>query len=88
MFGCCAISCCRTIIDIYATEHDRYYAVVRQVEEWFRTMFLEQGADADARRTRALPLIAEDPSRVPDHIFSGPELPTDESVKRRFFGED
>jgi len=72
----------------YAVEHDRYCAVVRQVEQWFRGLFLEQGVDADSRRERALPLIAEDVTRAPDHLFSGPELPADESVRRRFYAEE
>ena len=72
----------------YAAEHDGYYAVTRKVEDWFRSLFLEQGLDADSRRARALPLIAEDQTRVPDHLFSGPDLPADETVRRRFFGED
>ncbi len=72
----------------YAAEHDGYYAVTRKVEDWFRSLFLEQGLDADSRRARALPLIAEDQTRVPDHLFSGPDLPADEAVRRRFFGED
>ena len=74
--------------DAYAAEHDRYSAVIRKVEAWFRTIFLEQGDEADLRRSRALPLLAQDGTRAPDHLFSGPELPADESVKRRFFGED
>ena len=72
----------------YASEHDQYSAVVRKVTGWFRKLFLEQGAEADERRERALPLLAEDGTRAPDHIFSGPELPADESVKKRFFGEE
>jgi len=32
-------------------------------------------------------LIAEDPTRVLDHGFSGPEMPFDETVRQRFFGE-
>jgi hypothetical protein len=32
-------------------------------------------------------LVAE-PERVPDHTVSGPDLPCDESVRNRFFGED
>lgn len=71
----------------YAEEHDAYSAVVRKVTGWFREMFLEQGAKADERRARALPLIAADETRAPDHLLSGPELPADESVKKRFFGE-
>jgi hypothetical protein len=34
-----------------------------------------------------MPRIAEDPTRVPDHIFSGPGLPLSEHVRARFFGE-
>jgi hypothetical protein len=30
----------------------------------------------------------EDPSRIPDHIFSGPELPCNEQIRRRLFGEE
>ncbi len=37
----------------YADEHDRYFAVARKVEDWFRSLFLEQGPDADSRRSRA-----------------------------------
>jgi len=72
----------------YAAEHDSYYAVARKVEQWFRSLFLEQGPDADSRRARALPLIAEDQMRVPDHFLSGPDFPADETVRRSFFGED
>jgi 2-polyprenyl-6-methoxyphenol hydroxylase-like FAD-dependent oxidoreductase len=72
----------------YATEHDGYYAVTRKVEHWFRNLFLEQGPAADSRRARALPLIAEEQTRVPDHFFSGPDLPADETVRRMFFGEN
>ncbi|HET6863046.1 MAG TPA: NAD(P)/FAD-dependent oxidoreductase [Pyrinomonadaceae bacterium] len=71
----------------FATEHDRYSQVIRRVSQWFRSLFLEQGVDADARRARAMPLIAQDETRVPDHLFSGPDLASDDSVRRRFFGE-
>ena len=46
------------------------------------------GPEAEARLARALPLLAQDGSRVPDHLFSGPDLPVDETVRRRFFGEE
>jgi len=72
----------------YAKEHDRYSTNVRRVTQLFRSLFLEQGAEADERRARALPLLAEDGTRVPDHLFSGPELPLDDSVRRRFVGEE
>jgi hypothetical protein len=48
---------------------------------------MELGPEADARRARALPLIAQDPLRVADCPMSGPEAPSDETTRQRFFGE-
>ena len=72
--------------DIYASEHDRYYRVVHDCEDLLTEFFYGTSPEAHANRTRALPLLGEDPTRMPDHIVSGPELPLDESVKARFLG--
>lgn len=72
----------------YAAEHDRYYGVIHRVENWLSDMFFATGPEGEACRARAFPLIAQDPTRVPDHAASGPELPADETVRRRFFGEE
>lgn len=72
----------------YAKEHDRYYGVLHTVMSWFGQIFLDSGPEAEARRAKAMPLIAQDETRVLDHGFSGPELPLDETVRRRFFGEE
>ncbi len=72
----------------YAEEHDRHYGVVHTVTGWFGDVFYAAGQEADARRAKALPLIAEDRSRVPDHVISGPDLPLSETTRRRFFGEE
>ena len=72
----------------YAAEHDRYYAVVHRVDGWFSDVFMDVGAEADERRSRALPFIAADLTRLPDIQFGGPELPADDAVRRRFFGEE
>jgi len=72
----------------YADGHDHHFGVIHTSENWNREMWLDRGPAADAHRARALPLIAQDQSRVPDHFFGGPDLPADESVRRRFFGED
>jgi hypothetical protein len=61
--------------------------VTHKVDGWFNELLLTHGPQAATRRQRALSLIAEDPMRIPDHIFSGPDLPADETVRRRFFGE-
>jgi menaquinone-9 beta-reductase len=71
----------------YAIEHQRYFSVIHSSCELLRHIFQEQGPEADRRRTIAIPLIQEDPTRIPDHVISGPELPLDESVRARFFGE-
>lgn len=74
--------------DRYAEEHDRYVDVTIRTEGWRQQVFLDGGLEADRRRERALPLIAADPTRIPDHGFSGPDLPAGDDVRRRFFGED
>jgi 2-polyprenyl-6-methoxyphenol hydroxylase-like FAD-dependent oxidoreductase len=71
----------------YAEQHDMHFHRCRTASGWFRAIFQEQSPEAVARRARSLPLIAEDPTRVPDHLFSGPELPLDDAVRARFFGE-
>ncbi len=71
----------------YAEQHDVYFRNCHTSTLWFRQVFQEQSPAATLRRQKALPLIAEDLTRVPDHIFSGPEMPLDDSVRSRFFGE-
>jgi hypothetical protein len=72
----------------YAAEHDRYYGVIHSVENWQTQVFLERGPAADDIRQWALPKLAMDPSRLPDHIISGPDIPFDASVRARLFGHD
>jgi 2-polyprenyl-6-methoxyphenol hydroxylase-like FAD-dependent oxidoreductase len=71
----------------YAEQHQRSFRACHMVEGWFRTLFQDPSPEAAALRARATPLIAEDPTRVPDHILSGPDLPLNEQVRARFFGE-
>jgi 2-polyprenyl-6-methoxyphenol hydroxylase-like FAD-dependent oxidoreductase len=72
----------------YAGEHDDYAGRLHTFHQWMTAMYLATGPDADARRARAMPLIGQDPSRQPDSLFVGPDLPLDEAVRKRFFGED
>jgi 2-polyprenyl-6-methoxyphenol hydroxylase-like FAD-dependent oxidoreductase len=71
----------------YAEQHGRYFHHCHTVEGWLRTVFQDPSATASAIRQKAMPLIAEDPTRVPDHLFSGPDLPVNDKVRARFFGE-
>jgi len=72
----------------YAEAHDAHYGVIHRVDNWLSEMFFATGPAAEALRMRAFPLFAQDPTRVLDHIASGPDLPADETVRRRFFGEE
>ena len=72
----------------YAQRHDTDYGIVKKVSGWFYDLFQRLGPEADSRRARVLPLIAREPTRVPDVLFSGPEFPLDENSRARFFGED
>jgi len=72
----------------YADEHDGYAGRLHTFHQWMTAMYLATGPDADARRARAMPLIGQDPSRQPDALFVGPDLPVDEAARKRFFAED
>lgn len=72
----------------YAAEHDRVYGIVHRADGWYEQLFMEMGPEAEARRERALPLLAAEPLRAVDVPSSGPESPADESARRRFFGEE
>jgi len=71
----------------YAAEHDSHAGITRTVNGWYTEFYLATGAAADARRARALPLIAEDPTRQPDTLFSGPDQVLNEADCKRFFAE-
>jgi 2-polyprenyl-6-methoxyphenol hydroxylase-like FAD-dependent oxidoreductase len=71
----------------YAEAHDAHYGVMHRVDIWLSKMFFATGPAAETLRAGAFALFAENPARVPDHIVSGPDLPADEAVRRRFFGE-
>jgi 2-polyprenyl-6-methoxyphenol hydroxylase-like FAD-dependent oxidoreductase len=71
----------------YADQRRVYFRTCHTVEAWLRTLFLDSSPEAAALRAKAMPLIAEDPTRVPDHINSGLDLPLNEQVRARMFGE-
>ncbi|MDX1382469.1 MAG: NAD(P)/FAD-dependent oxidoreductase [Thermoanaerobaculia bacterium] len=71
----------------YAEARRAYHSALHRCDNWYTDLFLDIGAEADERRSRALPLIAQDMTRVPDAPISGPELPSDEATRQRFFGE-
>jgi len=71
----------------YAQARDAYFKTLITVTDWLFDLLFARGADNDQRRERALPLLVSEPDRMPDHVFSGLDLPCDEMVRRRLFGE-
>ena len=69
----------------YASARDESFKVTRIVAQWAFDLLFQRGADQ--ARERALRLLAAEPDRFPDHFFSGPELPCNDDVRKRFFGE-
>lgn len=72
----------------YAQAHEQYYSALHRVVGWITELLLEIGPEADARRARVLPRHAEEPERRLDHTGLGPETPSDEAARRRYFAED
>jgi menaquinone-9 beta-reductase len=73
---------------VYAAEHDRYFNVLHTIEDWLTQLNYALGPAADARRLQAFALSAQDPTRRPDTIISGPDHPVTEEMRRRLFGEE
>jgi 2-polyprenyl-6-methoxyphenol hydroxylase-like FAD-dependent oxidoreductase len=71
----------------YAEEHDRYYKVIHTLENWLADLFMEVGPVAEALRAKALPLIAQDATRMPDLFGLGPEQTVNETTRMRLFGD-
>ena len=74
--------------DAYAAERERAARAIRTADGWYTDILLDIGPEAEAARARALPLIAEDLSRIPDTPLAGPEIGADDTMRRRFFGLD
>lgn len=73
--------------DAWAREHDRYHAIIREVNNCCAQLFMDPTPAGEALRRRALPRIAEAPSRAPQHHFAGPDLPA-VNLRARFLAED
>jgi menaquinone-9 beta-reductase len=77
----------RSAAEAYAADHDDFYVRMRRLEAMETTLLFERGEAADRRRVHAFALFAQDPSRVPDALGQGPEAPSDDLARARYFGE-
>ncbi|HIG43133.1 MAG: NAD(P)/FAD-dependent oxidoreductase [bacterium] len=71
----------------YADQRAEYFESIQRIESWMTDMFLALDDGTNDRRTRALPKIAADATRMPDIVGLGPESPSDEIARQRFYGE-
>lgn len=72
----------------WARQHDRYSDCIHAINNWYAELFMDPTPEGEAKRRRALPRIAEDPARVPQHHFAGPDLPwAPAEMRARFFGD-
>ncbi len=72
----------------YAEAANACFDQIRLVENWLTLLMMDQSAEANAVRMKAIPRMAVDPSILPDTHFSGPELaPADETARVKLFGE-
>jgi 2-polyprenyl-6-methoxyphenol hydroxylase-like FAD-dependent oxidoreductase len=72
--------------DRYAEAHDENFSALKRITDWFTDMSFSIGPAADAMRARSTPLRAAEPSRNPDLHGSGPDAPSDEHARMRFYG--
>jgi 2-polyprenyl-6-methoxyphenol hydroxylase-like FAD-dependent oxidoreductase len=72
----------------YADEHDRYFSVVHKFYGWFWEILYDPSPAGAAHRTRVVPRLVEDLTRMPDTMVSGPEVPLDDVARCRFFAEE
>ncbi len=72
---------------VYAEAHDQYFTNAREADNCMRELLVDRGPEADARRARALPRVAQGIAQMPDQAFCGPDKPFDEADRRRLFGD-
>jgi 2-polyprenyl-6-methoxyphenol hydroxylase-like FAD-dependent oxidoreductase len=77
----------RSAAEAYASDHDDFYGRMRRLEAMETALLFERGEAADRRREHAFALFARDPTRIPDAIGLGPEAPSDDRARARYFGE-
>jgi 2-polyprenyl-6-methoxyphenol hydroxylase-like FAD-dependent oxidoreductase len=77
----------RSAAEAFASDHDDLYCRMRRLEAMETALLFERGEAADRQRERSFALFAGDPTRIPDAIGLGPEAPSDDHARARYFGE-
>jgi 2-polyprenyl-6-methoxyphenol hydroxylase-like FAD-dependent oxidoreductase len=73
-------------INRYAAQHDEYFGALHRILSWIGELFWSVGPEADARRSKVLTRMEENPEGFPDNIGLGPFGPSDERARRLMLG--
>jgi menaquinone-9 beta-reductase len=84
----CTTDAWESALHEYATAHDRYFGALNRIIGWLTDLLYEIGPEADARRAHVFARHQAEPDRGVDVLALGPDAPSDETARRRFFAED
>jgi 2-polyprenyl-6-methoxyphenol hydroxylase-like FAD-dependent oxidoreductase len=73
--------------DAFAVDHDEFFGRMLRLGAMRGELLFDVGPQADARRKRAFAAQKADPSVLPDVLGLGPDAPSDEVARARYFGE-
>ena len=73
--------------DAFAIDHDAFFHRMLRLGAMRGELMFDVGPDADTRRKRAFAAQKADPSVLPDTLGYGPDAPSDDAARARYFGE-
>jgi 2-polyprenyl-6-methoxyphenol hydroxylase-like FAD-dependent oxidoreductase len=71
----------------FAADHDAFFSCMLRLGGMRGELLFSVGPEADARRKRAFAAHKADPAAMPDILAYGPDAPSDDAAKARYFGE-
>jgi len=71
----------------FAEDHDAFFSCMLRLGAMRGELLFDVGPEADARRKRAFAAHKADPSALPDTLGYGPDAPSDDVARARYFGE-
>ena len=71
----------------FSDHHDAFLGCMLRLGGMRGELLFSAGPQADARRKRAFAAHKADPGAVPDVLAHGPDAPSDDAAKARYFGE-
>ena len=71
----------------FADDHDAFFSRMLRLGAMRGELLFDVGPEADARRKRAFAAQKADPSVSPDTLGYGPDAPSDDAARARYFGE-